>query len=134
MRISGLVSILILVFMALSVGSAGATTIPFGDSSTYWPGWNNGSGDDSDESIGIPNFTGGTAVVVDCHLVTLTFDQPITSSGLWPVISPGDMFIYSNQNQTCDYALDDVRGEVSFLKTISSSAGWLSETELGWNK
>ena len=101
--------ILLLSFLAvfLSVSIASATTITFGDSNNYWLGWGNGSGDDNSDTIGIPNFTGGTATVNENgYLTQLNFNQSITSSGIWWVISPGDLFIDTNSDQVWDYVVD----------------------------
>jgi hypothetical protein len=60
-----LVGILILGLLAVFfTGSiASATPYSFGDSVTYWPGWQNGTGDDGKDVIGTPDFLGGTAYI-----------------------------------------------------------------------
>jgi len=108
MRKLVLVIVLMTCYLVLVVGNAGATHIvTFDDNTTYWPGWNNGSGDDNKDSIGIPNFTGGFADVnANGALTNLTFNQSITSSSFWSVISPGDLFIDTNSDQSWDYIVD----------------------------
>ena len=96
----------ILCCLVLAIASAGATEISFGDNSNYWPGWDNGSGDDDIDHLGIPDFTGGTAEVVNHNLDSITFNQAVLLSSLWGVISPGDLFIDSNNDQTWDYVVD----------------------------
>jgi len=78
----------------------------FGDSSNYWPGWGNGTGDDNKDVIGIPNFTGGTAELTGNKLTSLIFNQSVTSSSIWGVTSPGDLFINTDADNDWDYFVD----------------------------
>jgi hypothetical protein len=104
--VKGRLTVLALV-ACLAAGSAQATSVSFGDSHHYWPGWNNGTGDDNQDSVGIPDFTGGTAEFDETGLLrTLTFDQAIVSSRYWEVISPGDLFIDAGADETWDYVVD----------------------------
>jgi hypothetical protein len=80
--------------------------INFGDSSNYWPGWGNGTGDDNKDVIGIPNFTGGTAELTGNKLTSLIFNQSVTSSSIWGVTSPGDLFINIDADNDWDYFVD----------------------------
>jgi len=80
------------VFFTASV--VGATEYDFGDSSIYWPGWNNtidNSGDDVDDEIGTPWFRGGKAYVDNSYLKRLDFYQ--TNTTLETMLSPGDLFL-----------------------------------------
>jgi hypothetical protein len=97
----------------LSASIAIATTIDFGDTSIYWPGWDNGQSsqygyppDDVSDTVGIPNFTGGTAEVQNGSLIQLTFYNATTSSSYWWVLSPGDLFIDTNSDEVWDYIVD----------------------------
>ena len=99
--------ILLLSFLAvfLSASIVGATTIPFGDNENYWPGWGNASGDDINDTIGVPNITGGTAEVNSGYLAELTFNRS-PGDHLYNVISPGDLFIDIGSNDSWDYVID----------------------------
>lgn len=89
----------------LSAPLANAYTVSFGDSNNYWPGWNNNSGDDSKDQIGIPNLTGGEAQLNGGLLTSLTFFNATISSSYWWVLSPGDLFIDVGSNGTWDYVV-----------------------------
>ena len=95
MRKLVLVIVLMTCYLVLVVGNAGTTHIvTFYDSTNYWPGWHNSTGydgDDKEDTIGIPNFTGGSAEINgNGALTNLTFNQSFTSS-MWWVLSPGDL-------------------------------------------
>ena len=106
MRKSVLVLFVTTCCLVLVAGNAGAITVPFNDNSIYWPDWGNGSGDDSNDTIGIPNFTGGTAEINESGYITdLTFNQSTESSSYWGVLSPGDLFIDANNDQYWDYVV-----------------------------
>jgi len=87
--------------------------INFGDSSNYWPGWGNGTGDDNKDVIGIPNFTGGTAELTGKKLTSLIFNQSVTSSSTWGITSPGDLFINTDADNDWDYFVDLTNWTVS---------------------
>ncbi len=98
-------------FLCASI--AQAKTIEFGDTNNYWPGWGNGSTDDTKDTIGIPNFTGGEAVIGDDgYLKSLKFNYTSDKSwapNYWWVVSPGDLFIniiLSEQDTNWDYLVD----------------------------
>lgn len=114
----GRLTVLALVACLLA-GGAQASSVRFGDSHHCWLGWNNRSGDDNQDSIGIPDFTGGTAGFDESGLLwTLTFDQAIVSSRYWEVISPGDPFI---EKPFSEYRFDFDSGlPVSSIFTV----GW----------
>jgi len=82
-----------------------AYSVPFGDTREHWPGWGNGSSDDDYDTIGTPNFTGGTAEIQGGYLTALTFNQD-SSSSAYSVVSPGDLFIDTNADATWDYIVD----------------------------
>jgi hypothetical protein len=100
----------------IMVGPAAATTtFSFGDTSIYWPGWpatNDAYGpDNTRDTIGSPNITGGQAVVDDNgYLTSITiFGTGFTDySG---IIKPGDLFIDVGADQNWDYVVqryDDI--------------------------
>jgi hypothetical protein len=91
--VKGRLTVLALV-ACLAVGSAQATSVSFGDSHHCWPGWNSRTGDDNQDCVGIPDFTGGTAEFGESGLLwTLRLDHAIVSSRYWEVISPGDLLV-----------------------------------------
>jgi hypothetical protein len=90
-------------FVALSARTASAMVIPFADTAIYWPGWNNGTADDSQDRIGAPEFTGGSATVIDNKLMSLS----IVGDFHWnTLISPGDLFIDLGADNSWNYAVD----------------------------
>jgi len=97
---------LMVCFVALSARVAQAQTITFTDTVKYWPGWGNGTPDDTMDTIGIPNFTGGQAVVNNGLLTSLTFNRAAGSTSYWGVLSPGDLFIDLGANGNWDYVVD----------------------------
>ena len=80
------------VVFGAGVARAEILSFSFGDSSYYWPGWNNGTGDDTKDTIGTPNFIGGKAVIENGLLTDLVFDRTAGTS-LYSLLSPGDLFI-----------------------------------------
>lgn len=92
--------LLLLVAVFLVTGSAGAT--PFIDDVFFWPGWQNNLADDSRDVIGIPDITGGEYVVSGGSLKTLTFERAPTSNSLFGVVSPGDLFIDTDNDLIWD--------------------------------
>jgi hypothetical protein len=101
-KIAFLITALFFIFL---VGSAQAQTLPFGDTAKYWPGWGNGTNDDNKDTIGTPNFTGGSADVVNRQLNNLTFNRTAQTS-YWGILSPGDLFIDLGANGNWDYVVD----------------------------
>jgi hypothetical protein len=95
----------------LCASTAGAGTVSFGDTANYWPGWNNtknGTGDDSQDTIGEPDFTGGTATFSSTGKLTglsFTVSNPVAPSSWNANISPGDLFIDVNSDQNWDYVV-----------------------------
>jgi hypothetical protein len=96
------------------VSTADAVVISFRDNTIYWPGrdhGNNGFGyeDDKLDTIGTPNFTGGT-VEIDAkgYLRKITIKQASENEPLYGVVSPGDLFINSNARvkDSWDYFVD----------------------------
>jgi hypothetical protein len=98
-----LVGILILGLLAVfcTASIASATAYDFGDSSIYWPGWNNTtsglSGDDINDDIGIPEFSGGTATIEEVggirYLTELEINVSNYNGNDWGMLSPGDLFL-----------------------------------------
>jgi hypothetical protein len=110
-------------FVAFSARLANAETIPFVDNCIFWPGWGNHTPDDGNDSIGIPNFTGGTAHIENGRLISLTVDRQSSSDALWGLLSPGDLFIDRGADTTWDYAVDLTSWTVSGTKNPIAGAG-----------
>ncbi len=121
-----LVIILVAFFLIFSAKTAKAQIISFTDNVNYWPGWANGTSDDSIEAIGIPNFTGGSATVTSGRLTDLTFNrQPTgwyTNLG-WGRLSPGDLFIDLGANGNWDYVVDLTSWDTSGTNNPDPGAG-----------
>ena len=99
-NISILLTFLMIIF---TCGVASATDVTFGDDTIFWTGWGNATTDDFDDTIGIPNFTGGTASVDGSgFLNSIQFDYLGSSSSL----RPGDLFIDSDADLDWDYFVD----------------------------
>jgi hypothetical protein len=99
----------------LSISNATATEISFGDSSVFWPGWNRGNSgygyeDDKLDTIGDPNFVGGTVQVnQQGYLTSIVIQQNSQNDSSYNVLSPGDLFINSNYARNGDvwnYVID----------------------------
>lgn len=107
MRISKCIIVLIgILLLFFSIPLVNATVIvPFGDQSIFWPGWDNGSGDDNDDTIGVPNFTGGTAQFEGGYLTHLIINR-VPGDNLYGVLSPGDLFINAGADNDWDYVVD----------------------------
>ncbi len=101
-----LIALLALLVCGLpQIGSA--YTVSFLDTQKYWTGWDNFSSDDSNDTIGEPKFSGGSADFSAPGLLTrLTFQQTTLSSTFWNALSPGDLFLDKDANGTWDYVVD----------------------------
>jgi hypothetical protein len=99
-----LVGILILglltVFFTTSIASA--TPYSFGDNTIYWDGWKNNSADDTNDDIGIPEFSGGTATIEEVgglrYLTELEINVSNYTGNDWGMLSPGDLFLDIDPN------------------------------------
>lgn len=111
MRAQTSTAVLTAVIVIFSFSIVSAYTISFTDTQPYyWPGWENSSGDDSKDTIGIPDITGGEVEINGAgYLTSLTFNYTSDkdwASGLWGVLAPGDVFINvvsNNTDTTWDY-------------------------------
>ena len=120
MRLKILLLSFLTVFLSASI--VGATIIPFGDTSYFWPGWQNSSGDDSKDTIGVPNFTGGQAELISGGLTKLTFYRE-PGSHLYGVLAPGDLFIDIGSNDSWDYVVDLTSWDASEANNPAASVG-----------
>lgn len=110
------------------VGPAVATPLYFTDNSIYWPGWsatNDAYGpDNTRDTIGSPDITGGQAVVDNGYLASITISGTgfLDFSG---IIKPGDLFIDVGANQTWDYVvkLEGSVGAAADILRLTSPLG-----------
>ena len=95
-------------FVVLIASQAFGTTINFGDTSYYWPGWlSSDTSDNTKDTIGTPNFLGGTAEITNGFLTNLTFQVKAKDYlNLWNLLLPSDLFIDKDANGTWDYVVD----------------------------
>jgi hypothetical protein len=116
MRKSVVATVLIACCFIFSAGNVGAVTVAFDDTQNYWPGWD-ATGNNSQDTVGIPDFQGGEAIISeDGYLTILTFDYTSDESwatSCWEVLSPGDLFIDVNSDSKWNYLvklLDETPG------------------------
>jgi hypothetical protein len=104
--------------MILGAQSAQAVSFEFGDTSIFWPEWNNETADDGIDTIGQPKISGGSGVIdeVSGELTSLYFNYGKKFS-----MGAGDVFIDIAENnpglndpadRTWDYVLDVSSGNV----------------------
>ncbi len=104
------------VFLFIAAGIANATTIGFGDSVKYWPGWANGSSDDSKDTIGTPDILGGHVDIDGGYLRSVSISYKNTfNAGRYDVsLEAGDLFIDLVANDGSygdwDYVVDTSSG------------------------
>lgn len=95
-------------FGALAPSPAGATPIVknFGDTSYYWPGWGNGTADNAKDTIGVPDFTGGSVTLTDFYLTTIVFNFSSWPGGnSWNKLEPGDLFLSVDDDDDWEYVV-----------------------------
>lgn len=104
-----IMSIMLLCYGMMLAPWVGATpvTVTFSDEVKYWPGWGNASKDDTLDFIGIPNFIpttkGGTAIFDGGRLKMLNFTISNWNNSL---ITPGDLFISTDNDTDWEYVID----------------------------
>jgi len=96
----------LLVLLIILVSSqAFAIEIPFSDTSYYWPTWKNGTADDTKDTIGIPNLTGGkVSISSNGYLENICFNYKADNYlSIWNVLKPSDLFIDIGADNTWNY-------------------------------
>ncbi|MGQ9795663.1 PEP-CTERM sorting domain-containing protein [Desulfosoma sp.] len=90
----------------VGTSSVHADIISFGDISKYWPGYNNGTVDDSKDTIGVPDFTGGTVQLDQWYLTQITLNmQRWGTGGAWGKLEPGDLFLSVDEDTDWEYVV-----------------------------
>lgn len=110
---------LILAVLLISTQAFGYS-ISFSDNMTVWNGWGTAE-ENSRDTIGIPDFTGGNVNIENGKLTSVTFQYtgPQTWAPLlWSVLVPGDLFIDINADKTWDWV---VRPDVGNARLYSVS-------------
>lgn len=107
MKRNVLLSALAVALLSLCVPyPAFSLTLTFEDTRNYWPGWGNDSGDDSQDTIGDPDFTGGTITVEGAFLKQITFSFKEWESGTtWDKLHPGDLFLDVDSDDRWEYVV-----------------------------
>ena len=149
MRKTILSLILLLSAFIFLVGSANASTVNFGDSTIYWPGQGNGTQQDNEDVIGIPNILGGSYTITGSVLQSITFQYSGGTTDLWNYLVPGDLFIDADANGRWDYvaynaggtgsgtwnlySIDtDVGSKTAYLTTADTGPSYLRGGGTGW--
>ncbi len=92
----------LLAFLAL--GSVlHAAPFSFGDSVHYWPTWENGTADDNQDVIGVPNLTGGYGTIENGFIQEVHFEW--TGGGSHLLDPVGDLFIDRGGDAVWDYVV-----------------------------
>lgn len=97
----------------LSQIAAADIIVPFSDTVKYWPTYGNGTGDDSLDSIGEPNLTGGSLVIGDNgYLKQVKIDFTVPNPG-WEFskMKPGDLFFDFGADGSWDYVVSSYNKE-----------------------
>jgi len=93
-----------------SIADVNATTVSFGDTHNYWPGWTNttswaGVLDNNRDVIGDPDITGGRADISNSgRLTQVAFDYSAPYN-TWSMLAPGMLFIDKDANGAWDYVV-----------------------------
>lgn len=108
-RSSILAVLVVALALALCGADANAATFSFGDTANYWSGFSNGTSDDGADAIGVPNITGGRAILDpsgDLTRVEIDYTAALSpvASGTGHVI-PGDLFLDAGADGSWDYVL-----------------------------
>jgi hypothetical protein len=98
-----LIMVSVLSLVVFGMGTAVASTITtFSDSAYYWAGWENGTADDTTDSIGGPEFSGGEYTISSSgNLTSMSFEYGVYNN----IIQSGDLFVDKNSDSVWDYVL-----------------------------
>lgn len=111
--------------LVFAASASQAITVSFSDSVRYWNGYANGTGDDARDTIGTPDFTGGTATFDDKTLRLTQIALPYTGR-FSPVASgnarvlPGDLFLDAGADGDWDYVMKLVSGAQTPVASYAS--------------
>jgi hypothetical protein len=126
-------ALMILSMLSLLIAGMGtavaSTTTTFSDSSFYWPGWSNGSSDDIIDSIGSPEFTGGSYTINSSgNLIEIRFNYDSYNQD----INVGDLFIDIDHNKDLDPDVDSSnKWDYVFSSSTALDSGTSSADKIG---
>ena len=111
--------------VAIFAGQARASSVSFGDATKYWQGYSNGTVDDTRDTIGTPDFLGGTASFDDAtgYLTGVSIDytgyfSPVASGNARVI--PGDLFLDVGSDGHWDYVVKLVAGSQTPVANYAS--------------
>lgn len=94
-------SALVLLGLFVLASPVSAEIYTFGDTQNYWPGWNNGSGDDALDTIGTPNLFGGSMTFTGSLLTGIQIDYAFAWND--SRVKFGDVFLDGDGDGAWDY-------------------------------
>jgi hypothetical protein len=111
--------------VAIFAGQARASSVSFGDATKYWQGYSNGTVDDTRDTIGTPDFLGGTATFDDAtgYLTGVSINytgyfSPVASGNARVI--PGDLFLDVGSDGHWDYVVKLVAGSQTPVANYAS--------------
>jgi hypothetical protein len=113
-RMKKMIILLALLLFAVPVSGEVFT---FGDRHNYWPTWQNGTGDDSRDVIGTPNFTGGTATVEGGYIKNISFSG-IGFTQFSSKVNIGDLFIGMGNDANWDYVIGTYNQDAAGTRSV----------------
>lgn len=121
-----MIPILGAILLAATTSVSFAVPVTFSDTKNYWPGWGNGTADNSTDVIGTPNITGGVADFVNGILKSVHINY--TNNTSEPSLTAGDLFIDVGSNSYWDYVVTSAGSIYSFganAFSLSNGAGYM---------
>jgi len=121
---AGLMTVALLVL----AGPVMATVISFQDTATVWPGYGGhtvygGSvSENTRDTIGTPDITGGILDWVDGKLISVTFNYTGAGEPGWNLLKAGDLFIDVGADGSWDWVIRDTK----VYAFTSSSTYWVT--------
>jgi len=108
----------------LTLSSAQANSFSFGDTQKFWPGFSNGvltpnidgTIDDLTDAIGTPNVSGGTGIIDNGYLTSVTINSNSTNE-----LATSSLFIDADSNGYWDYVIQGAAHTVYGLTGFDSS-------------
>jgi len=122
---------LMMVALLVLAGPVMATVISFQDTATVWPGYGGhtvygGSvSENTRDTIGTPDITGGTLDWVDGKLISVTFNYKGYGDAGWSLLKAGDLFIDKGGDGSWDWA---IRG-ITVCALTASPTYWVTSND-----
>jgi hypothetical protein len=100
-----IVSQMLLVFLLIGASAAADSIYTWKDNTIHWQGYGISS-ENSTDTIGEPNITGGNLVVSDSgYLKSISYTFTAPPGWTFPIMKPGDLFLDTNNDKSWDYVL-----------------------------